>query len=121
MLKRQLQTSEDQVTMTKKEVEVGTVAKGNLLDVEAQAASDKVNQINAQNKLMLAYLDLMQLLDLNASTKFDIDKPNLEITRKPSLLPIDNIYNNAMTIMPQIKSAEYSVKSADRCWPLHGE
>lgn len=111
---RQLQTSEDQVAMTKKEVEVGTVAKGNLLDVEAQAASDKVNLVSAQNKLMLAYLDLMQLLDLKASTKFDIEKPDLEITRKPSLLPIDNIYNKAVSIMPQIKSAEYNVKSADR-------
>lgn len=111
---RQLQTSEDQVNMTKKEVEVGTVAKGNLLNVEAQAASDKVKLVNSQNQLMLAYLDLMQLLDLKASTKFDIYKPELQITRKPSLLPIENIYNKAVTIMPQIKSAEYSVKSANR-------
>ena len=112
--KRQLQTSQDQVTMTKKEVEVGTVARGNLLDVEAQAATDQVTLVNAQNKLMLAYLDLMQLLDLNASTKFDIEKPDLEITHKPSLLPIENIYNTALNIMPQIKSAEYNVKAAGR-------
>ncbi|MBN2637961.1 MAG: TolC family protein [Bacteroidales bacterium] len=111
---RQLQTSEDQVNMTKKEVEVGTVAKGSLLDVEAQAASDKVKLVSAQNQLMLAYLDLMQMLDLKASTKFDIVKPDLQITRKPSLLPVENIYNKAVTIMPEIKYAEYYVKSADR-------
>lgn len=111
---RQVATSEDQVQRTKKEVEVGTVAKGNLLDVEAQAASDKVNLVRAQNQLMLAYLDLMQLLDLKASTKFDIEQPKLQITEKPTLLPIQNIYNKAVTIMPLIKSAEYNVKSAQK-------
>lgn len=109
---RQLQTTKDQVERTKKEVEVGKVARGNLLDIEAQDASDQVNLVNAQNKLMLAYLDLMQLLDLKATTKFDIQKPNLTIAQKPSLLPIAYIYHTALGIMPEIKNAEYNVKIA---------
>ncbi len=110
--KRQLATTEDQINLTKKEVEYGKVARGNLLDVEAQGASDQVNLVKAQNTLMLAYLDLMQLLDLKSNTKFDIQKPNLVITHRPSLLPIENIYNKALGIMPEIKNAEYVVKSA---------
>ncbi|MBE0650974.1 MAG: TolC family protein [Bacteroidales bacterium] len=110
--KRQLATTQDQINLTKKEVEVGKVARGNLLDIQAQGANDEVNVIKAQNTLMLAYLDLMQLLDLKSNTQFDIQKPDLMITHRPSLLPIENIYNKAVGIMPEIKYAEYNVKSA---------
>ncbi len=110
--KRQLESTQDQINLTRKEVEVGKVARGNLLDIEAQGASDKVNLVKAQNQLMLARLDLMQLLDLKSSTPFDIQKPTFNITHKPNLLPIIIIYNTAVGIMPQIKNAEYNVKVA---------
>ncbi len=112
--KRQVEISNKQTDRTKKEVEAGTVAKGNLLDIEAQGANDKVTLVNAQNKLMLAYLDLMQLLDIKGNTPFSIEKPNLVIVQKPALLPVQSIYNRALEIRPEIKSAQYSVKAADR-------
>ena len=62
----------------------------------------------------MAYLDLMQLLDLKSDVQFDINKPILNITRKPELLPVPVIYSTALGIMPEIKSAEYSLKSAER-------
>ncbi len=112
--KRQVEISKKQIERTKKETAAGTVARGNLLDIEAQGANDKVNLVNAQNKLMLAYLDLMQLLDIKGNTAFDIEKPHLVITQKPSLLPIQSIYDRALDIRPEIKSAQYSVKAAGR-------
>jgi outer membrane protein len=112
--KRQVEISEKQIDRTKKQVEAGTVARGNLLDIEAQGANDQVNLVNAQNKLMLAYLDLMQILDIKGTAKFDIEKPRLQIVHKPDLLPIQSIYDRALQIRPEIKSAEYSVKAANR-------
>ncbi len=112
--KRQVEISKKQIDRTKKETEAGTVARGNLLDIEAQGANDQVNLVKAQNKLMLAYLDLMQLLDIKGDTVFDIEKPNLIIAQKPHLLPIQSIYNQALGIRPEIKSAEYTVKAANR-------
>lgn len=111
---RQLDISSQQLDRTSKQVEAGAVAKGSLYDIQAQAASDEANLINAENNLMLAYLDLMQLLDLEANKEFDIVKPKLEITAKPTLLPPDMIYNKSVAIMPEIKSAEYKLQSADR-------
>ncbi len=112
--KRQVEISNKQIERTKKETAAGTVARGNLLDIESQGANDQVNLVKAQNKLMLAYLDLMQLLDIKGNTAFDIVKPHLVITQKPSLLPIQSIYDRALQIRPEIKSAQYSVKAADR-------
>lgn len=111
---RQVDMSREQIERTRKQVEAGAVAKGSLYDIEAQEAADEANLINAKNNLMLAYLDLMQLLDLESSTDFDIDKPILDITGTPTLLPAEMIYNKSVMIMPEIKSAEYRLESAGR-------
>jgi outer membrane protein len=111
---RQVDISNEQIGRTEKQVEAGVVARGNLFDIQAQGANDEANLITARNNLMLAYLDLKQMLDLEADTDFDIEKPDLNITGTPTLVPPDVIYNTAVTIMPEIKSAESSVESAER-------
>jgi outer membrane protein len=111
---RQVDISKQQIERTEKQVEAGALARGSLFDIQAQGASEEANLVNAKNNLMLAYLDLMQLLDLEASEEFDIEKPQFEINQAPSLLPPEIIFNKAVEIMPEIKSAEYSVKSAER-------
>jgi outer membrane protein len=111
---RQVDISKQQIARTEKQVEAGAVARGSLFDIQAQGASEEANLVNSKNNLMLAYLDLMQLLDLEASEEFDIEKPRFEINEAPSLLPPEIIFNKALEIMPEIKSAEYSVKSAER-------
>lgn len=111
---RQVDISKEQIARTKKQVDAGALAKGNLYDIQAQGATEEANLIANKNKLMLAYLDLMQLLDLEASQKFDIEKPELEIKASPSLLPPEMIYNKSLSLMPEIKSAELKLQSADR-------
>lgn len=111
---RQLDISSEQMDRTEKQVEAGSIARGMLYDIQAQAANDEANLVTAKNNLLLAYLDLMQLLDIEASAEFDIEKPDLEITGFPTLLPPEMIYSKALEIMPEIKSAEYSVQSAER-------
>ncbi len=111
---RQVDISEDQMSRTEKQVEAGAMARGALYDIQAQAAGEEANLISNKNKLMLAYLDLMQMLDLEAGIDFDIEKPMIEIAGTPTLLPAEMIYNKSVTLMPEIKSAEYRVKSAER-------
>lgn len=111
---RQVDISTEQIDRTEKQVEAGAVAKGSLFDIQAQNANESANLITAKNNLLLAYLDLMQLLDIEASAEFDIEKPELEISSTPILLPPDMIFNKAVEIMPEIKSAEYSVMSAEK-------
>jgi outer membrane protein len=111
---RQFDISSQQVNRTEKQVEAGSVARGSLYDIQAQAASDEANLIAAKNNLALAYLDLMQLLDLEANQEFDIVKPDLKITEAPTLIPAEQIYNTSVTLMPEIKSAEYQYLSAER-------
>lgn len=111
---RQVDISREQISRTEKQVDAGALAKGSLFDIQAQNANEEANLITAKNNLLLAYLDLMQLLDIEATSQFDIEKPQLDIVGTPTLLPPEMIYNKAVGIMPEIKSAEYSVQSAER-------
>ncbi len=111
----QVEITKLQIEKTKQQVEAGTLARGNLLDIESQGATEEANLVNAKNRLNLAYIDLMQLLDLPVSDTFDIEKPQLDVKLSgKEILSPDEIYNKALTIMPEIKSAEYRVKSAEK-------
>ncbi|PCJ82429.1 MAG: transporter [Flavobacteriales bacterium] len=111
----QLRISEMQVERTQKLVYVGSLPKGSLLEIEAQKATEELNVVNAENALQMAYLDLKQLLELNASTDFKIEKPEMEIPTEPKILSTPGqVYDAALGKMPQIKSAEYRLGSNEK-------
>jgi outer membrane protein len=110
--KEQAEITRQQIERTSKLVEAGTLARGSLLEIQAQGANEEVNVIQAENQLNLAYLDLLQLLEMEAGTPFEIDVPTLKVTKEPSLLPVQLIYNKALDLMPEIKSAEMYYQSS---------
>ena len=113
--KNQLDISQQQVARTEKLYAAGTVAKGTLLTLQSQAASDELNQVNSQNNLDIAYLTLAQLLDIQTTQGFDIVKPLLAMPDASSLMQqVDEIYAKALGIQPEIKSAELKVRSAEK-------
>ncbi len=111
----QMKVTELQVDRTTKLVDAGSSAKGDLMEIQAQLASEKLNVTNAQNNLNLAYLNLTQLLDLDSVSGFEIILPD---TVEPDLTsPIataGEVYNDALTYLPHIKGAEYELMSYER-------
>jgi outer membrane protein len=59
-----------QVERTQKLVDAGSVAKGDLLEIQAQLANENLNETNALNELKLSVLNLTQLLDLDSAAGF---------------------------------------------------
>ncbi len=113
--RNQMGIANAQVERTKKLVDAGVTAKGTLLDIQSQLALEELNLTNAQNQLDISYLSLVQLLNLSSVDGFSIVKPNLEIANE-SLLAVSpsQIYTTAIGTLPEIKSAEYKVKAADK-------
>jgi outer membrane protein len=113
--KNQMGITAAQVERTKKLVEAGTAANGALLDIKAQLASEELTVTTAQNQLDIAYLSLAQLLNLISTEGFGIAKPELNVANQ-ALLDVNpnQVYNSAVTTLPEIKSAEFKVKSADK-------
>lgn len=98
-----------QIDRTGKLVDAGSLAKGSLLEIEAQLAREELDLINAQNRLQLAYLSLYQLLELPSTESFLIEKPVLpEIGANLTLLNSMDVFKNAVQLKPAVKSAEYT-------------
>jgi outer membrane protein len=110
--KSQMDIASQQVDRTRKLVDAGSVAKGDLLEIQAQLASEKYNVTNAQNNLKLSYLNLTQILDLDSVAGFEIDfQDTVSINVLSEILPEMDVYNSALEYLPHIKSAEYQLKS----------
>jgi outer membrane protein len=111
--KSQLDITQLQINQTNEKVKAGSLAKGSLLNIQAQAAMEESVLIEAQNSLQLNYLKLVQLLELETYENFNIEKPILpEVQAKISLMPAIDIYNAALQIRPEIKSAEFKMTSS---------
>lgn len=111
--KEQHEVSLQQVEHTQKLVDVGNLAKSNLLDIQAQEANDEVTEITAQNNLDIAMLTLAQLLDIDSVQLFKIVKPEITLPANPALDGPEQVYAKAITTQPDIQSAELKYESAE--------
>ena len=110
--KNQLTVTNQQVKRTQELFNAGTVAKGTLLTLEAQAATEEFSVVTAQNYLDLSYLTLTQMLDLPSTNNFAIEIPKLDLNIESSVLTLpEQIYAIASSKQPEIKSAELKVQS----------
>lgn len=113
--KTQKQITEIQLERTQKLVDAGTLPLGSVLDIQAQLASDELNEVNTQNQLQMALLALSQLLNLETEKNFSIEKPVIEMPANPALAEsAEQVFQYAVKNQPSVKSAETRVLSADR-------
>jgi outer membrane protein len=108
----QYDISEKQIERAKNQVEAGVKAKGELLNIEATAATDAQNVVVQKNALDLANLNLAQLLQVSP-TNFDIER--IEVTT-PSLTTLFNneqdVYQKALHLRPEIAKAKLGIENA---------
>ncbi|UOQ51775.1 TolC family protein [Hymenobacter cellulosivorans] len=109
-------TSQQQVARAQKLLRAGSVAESNVLDSQAQLASDELNVITAQNQVAFYRLQLAQLLNLPSANGFEIEVPTLadpddeaQLLNNP-----DGTYQTAVSLRPEIKAADLRVESAMR-------
>ncbi|MBV6645118.1 MAG: TolC family protein [Cyclobacteriaceae bacterium] len=108
----QLQSSQNQLDRTQKLVASGALPITNELELISQAASNEVNVINAQNNLDLAMLSLKQAMLIPASENIEILIPDVEVAPGSLDATSQEIFDDAMTTQPEIKSADKNVESA---------
>jgi outer membrane protein len=110
--KNQLDVTKLQVDKTQKLFEVGNIAKGALLDVQAQSAAEEATIIDAENNLKLSFLNLSQMLDLDTLKNFSVFIPTELIVPVDFNENTDSIFNIAIGNLPQIKASELSLEQA---------
>ena len=109
----QIEVTRQQINRTEQLVEAGSLARGSLLEIEAQIAREELQLVNDHNRVQLAYLTLFQFLELPIAESFTIEKPILpEVQASASLSNSIDVFNNAINVRPEIKAAQLRVESA---------
>ncbi len=110
----QLEITKGQEQRTKILVEAGSLAKGNLLEIQAQQAQEEVNRINAENNLKTSYLNLTQLLELDTTGGFEILVPELDDPSQELMIEsVSRIFDDSQDL-PMIKKQEIRLQSSER-------
>ena len=110
----QLQITLQQIEKTQKLVNAGSVARGNLLQIEAQAAQEEVQLINLKNQLESSYLNLTQLLEIKTPAGFEVFAPEITIDSNSIITGnIDDIFLQAQMIRPEVKSSEMKLTASE--------
>ncbi len=110
----QLNITKQQIEKTKRLVDAGSLARGNLLQIEAQAASEELQLINTKNQLDISYLNLTQLLELKTPEGFQVVTPEIQIdTASVFTEQVEEIYARAEELRPEIKSAQMKLTASE--------
>lgn len=113
--RNQMQMSEAQVDRSRKLVEGGALAEGNLYEAEAQLANDRLQMVNAENRLNASVLQLRQMLNLKSDEPFSIIRPKVELPiENVAARTVNDIYSTAVQSWPQVQAREARIKVADK-------
>src|SRR6476620_3330801 len=104
--------SQSQYEQGKTRYTAGSIAKKDLLQLEAQAAGDQYNLVNAQNQYRQNVLILKQILQLPTTTDFKPVTPDTLIAEQaiPSLLQAQHV---ASQNRPEIRYNQLQIKVAE--------
>jgi len=110
----QLQITLQQIEKTKKLVDAGSAARGNLLQIESQAAQEELQLINTKNQLDLSYLDITQLLELKTPAGFEVVVPEIGIDTNAIISEsVDEIFAVSQGARPNVKSSELKLSASE--------
>jgi len=107
-----VQTSQAQTEQMRQRYQAGDVARKDLIQLEAQLASDQYTLTNAQNAERQDKITLKQLLQLPISETFDIEKPDTASVRLAAIPSLNQVVEEALANRPEVKNSQLSIESA---------
>ena len=114
--RRQIDIDSMQVVRLQAMVDNGKASGAELSQQQATLAQSRLTATQADNNLKLAYLSLTQLLELPTPDGFSIVRPtiqNIQMTQNTLMSP-DAIFAEALTVKPEVQSAQLAVSAAER-------
>jgi outer membrane protein len=109
---KQFELTKNQENRIETLVLAGSVAKGELLNIQSQKALEEQRLTQAENQLSLSKLQLAQLLELKNHQNLEVLKLDIDIPRITIMEGIESDYEKALKIQSSIKSSELQVTSA---------
>ena len=95
-------------------VHVGSLARVDLKQLEAQVSQDEYNVVNAQTQLDNYKLRLKQLLELVGTDDFDVTTPDVSDESVLAPIPLkETVYANAYAVRPEIQGDKLNVEASE--------
>ena len=111
----QYAVTEQDLKRTKELVESGVVPRGDLLEIEATAATQEQQIIDGKNQVTLSLINLAQLLQITDYQNFDIADEDFEIPPSDILNNSPKvIFDKALSFRNDIKFSETNVDLAEK-------
>ncbi len=109
--KQQLDISLQQLDREQKFYDVGNKTLADLSQAKAQLATAELNVTNAQNQVDLSFLNLAQLLELDPSIPFEVEKPVIDTVKDVNTsYTAAEVFKTAYTAFPDIKLADLRIQ-----------
>lgn len=109
----QLEISQGNYDLVKKQVELGLMAGADLYEAESNLLGDKLLLTQNRNQLTNAKLVLIQEMNLTEVSDIKL-KESLEETLLNEDVTLDSLYQSARGFVPLVKSQEYRVTAAKK-------
>lgn len=94
--------------------QAGSISRVELSQLKSQHASDQYQTVAAENTLESARLQLKQLLELGLDEPFEVRYPEIDDAVVGMPVPdLADAYAEALATLPQIRSSELDLKSAE--------
>ncbi len=112
----QIQQTQFQLGITRKQVDAGALPELNASQLEAQLAADSVNYINAKGNTTLNILSLKALMNIDPATAFEVDIPSIDKIPIESIanLQPDYVFDIALKNLPQQRVNDLRLKAAEK-------
>ena len=114
VLETQYKVTQEQLNRTNELVKEGVLAPGEVLEIEANAATQEQQIVNAENTLRISKISLAQLLLLNDYDNFDIVEGNYMI---PTTTIMNNspkqIFQKSLEVRNDVKISETNIELAE--------
>ncbi|MBR3455085.1 MAG: TolC family protein [Bacteroidaceae bacterium] len=108
-----VKASEMQRDRAKVMVEVGSLARVDLTQLEAQVTQDQYSLVSARSQLANYKLQLKQLLEIHGGEPFDVVIPSIDDSEVLALIPSEeDVYLAALNIRPEIESGKLNIQSS---------
>ncbi|WP_324023765.1 TolC family protein [Maribacter sp. BPC-D8] len=115
VFKAQLVITEQDLKRTKDLVDSGVLPSGDLLQIEATAATQEQQMINAQNLILISKISLAQLMSISDYENFDIAEEEFDIPPSDILNNSAKvIFDKALTFRNDIQFALTGVELAEK-------
>lgn len=115
VMEKQKELSASQKASTESRVKSGVLPEYSMYQMDAQLARDEANLINAKGTYDVSVLVLKQLLQLNDTSTFEPNIPNVDADNIEGIGTenSESIYSFAVGNQPTIMSAQARIKSAE--------